>query len=94
MPLIPFLQPSQPLHKPPKDCAWSIHPGIQQDGSLCSAFLEPCGFRLLPCRFREPFKAALKWAACVPWPAAPQGLGLWWAPSRHMGSSSLGEDGE
>lgn len=48
MPPIPFLQPLQPLQKPPKDRAWSIHPGIQRDGSPCSAFLEPCGFKLLP----------------------------------------------
>lgn len=64
VPTIPFLQLLQPLQKPPKDCAWSINPGIQRDGSPCSAFLEPWVFKCPGVWFRVPLKAALKWQ-CV-----------------------------
>lgn len=47
MPPIPLLQPLQPLHKPPQGSCLE-HPPWNEDGSPCSVFPEPCGFKLLP----------------------------------------------
>lgn len=89
------VMPPIPCHSPPSLCTsplrahgWSILPGMRMDAPAQPSLSRVGSSHCPGALFREPLKAALRWATRVLLPAGAGGSGLWQVPS---GSSSPGE---